>query len=116
MGDPTLQNSDKKITKRTESEARVRVPPRSPHETDELPESGTRGLIPYHIRKTEREVYFFMNILTTRKIALGLLIAFVLAFSVQDTAEALTLTQTSQKVQSGLVNSEFEIQFSIGLK
>ena len=49
-------------------------------------------------------------------IAFGVLVAFVLALGVQGIVEALTLTRTSDRVQSNIVNSEFEITFSIGLK
>ena len=38
----------------------------------------------------QREVYFFMSNLTTRKIVLGMLMVLVLAFSVQGIADALT--------------------------
>ena len=56
-----------------------------------------------------------MSNLTTRKIVLGLLMALVLAFSVQGIADALTLTRVSDQVQSKLANSTFEITFSVGL-
>ena len=57
-----------------------------------------------------------MNNLTTRKIVLGMLMVLVLAFSVQGIADALTLTHVSDRVQSNLEDSEFEIKFSVGLK
>ena len=57
-----------------------------------------------------------MNNLTTRKIVLGMLMALVLTFSVQGTADALIPTPVSDKVQSNLEDSEFEISFSVGLK
>ena len=57
-----------------------------------------------------------MNNLTTRKIVLGMLMALVLTFSVQGIADALTLTHVSDRVQSNLEDSEFEIKFSVGLK
>ena len=56
-----------------------------------------------------------MNNLTTRKIVLGLLMALVLAFSVQGIADALTLTEVSDKVQSKRLGESFEITFSAGL-
>ena len=48
------------------------------------------GRSPLQHRCTNKEVYFFMNNLTTRKIVLGMLMALVLAFSVQGIADALT--------------------------
>ena len=42
-------------------------------------------------RCTNKEVYFFMSNLTTRKIVLGLLMVLVLAFSVQGIADACDL-------------------------
>ena len=58
-----------------------------------------------------------MNNLTTRKIVLGMLMALVLAFSVLGTpADAVTLTHVSDRVQSNIENSTFEITFSVGLK
>ena len=55
-----------------------------------------------------------MNNLTTRKIVLGLLMALVLAFSVQGIADALTLTATSDTTQTKEPNdAPFEIQFSV---
>ena len=56
-----------------------------------------------------------MNNLTTRKIVLGLLMALVLAFSVQGIADALLLTPVSDIVQSKRVGDKFEITFSVGL-
>ena len=57
-----------------------------------------------------------MNNLTTRKIVLGVLMALVLAFSVQGIAEALTLTPKSPLEQSGRKGTPFEITVSIGKK
>ena len=54
-----------------------------------------------------------MTNLTTRNIVFGILMAFVLAFGVQGMADALTLTRTSDRVQSNIENSEFEITFSL---
>ena len=73
------------------------------------------GRSPLQHRCTNKEVYFFMNNLTTRKIVLGMLMALVLAFSVQGIADALTLTPVSDKVQSKLEGSKFEMSFSVGL-
>ena len=58
-----------------------------------------------------------MNNLTTRKIVLGTLMALVLAFSVQGTADALALSAISDTVQSkrGITGVDFEIQFSVAL-
>ena len=56
-----------------------------------------------------------MNNLTTRKIVLGLLMALVLAFSVQGIADALTLSKTSGDLQTKTVDSSFEISFTVGL-
>ncbi len=91
----------------------MRVSPRSPHEMDEPPESGTRGLIPYHIRKTEREVYLFMNILTTRKIVFGILMSLVLAFSVQGIADAQTVKRSSGDLQLKAPGERFDIAFTV---
>ena len=54
-----------------------------------------------------------MNNLTTRKIVLGLLMALVLAFSVQGTADALTLTKSSGDLVTVSRNQTFTIKFSI---
>ena len=51
---------------------------------------------------TNKEVYFFMNNLTTRKIVLGLLMVLVLAFSVQGTADAATINLTSSGISADL--------------
>ena len=56
------------------------------------------------------------NQLFTKHSFLGILISLVLAFSVQDIADALTLTEVSDKVQSNIETAEFEISFSVGLK
>ena len=58
-----------------------------------------------------------MNNLTTRKIVLGMLMALVLAFSVQGIADALSLSATSDTVQSkrGVTGVDFEVEFSVGL-
>ena len=54
-----------------------------------------------------------MNNLTTRKIVLGLLMTLVLAFSVQGTADALTLKITSGDLKTVAPNQEFTIKFSV---
>ena len=56
-----------------------------------------------------------MSNLTTRKIVLGLLMALVLAFSVQGIANALTLEKTSGDFQTKPAGSTFEITFSVRL-
>ena len=56
-----------------------------------------------------------MNNLTTRKIVLGLLMALVLAFSVQGIANALTLEKRSGDFQTKPAGSTFEITFSVRL-
>ena len=58
-----------------------------------------------------------MNNLTTRKIVLGMLMVLVLAFSVQGIADALSLSATSDTVQSkrGVTGVDFEVEFSVGL-
>ena len=56
-----------------------------------------------------------MNNLSKRKIVLGMLMALVLAFSVQGTADALTLSKTSGDLQTKTVGSSFDITFSVGL-
>ena len=58
-----------------------------------------------------------MNNLTTRRIVLGMLMTLVLAFSVQGIADALTLSATSDVVQSkrNVEGVDFDIQFSVGL-
>ena len=57
-----------------------------------------------------------MNNLTTRKIVLGMLLALVLAFSVQGTADALSLSKRSGDLRTKSVDSSFEITFSVGTK
>ena len=52
----------------------------------------------------------------TRKGYIGLLMTLVLALGVQGIADALTLTHVSDRVQSNLADSTFEITFSVGLK
>ena len=52
----------------------------------------------------------------TQNLFIGVLMGLVMVFGMQDIAEALTLRATSDKVQSNLENSEFEISFSVGLK
>ena len=53
----------------------------------------------------------------TKNISLGLLMALVLAFSVQGIAEALTLTPSSDTImEKGEDDPDFEISFSVGLK
>ena len=55
-----------------------------------------------------------MNNLTTRKIVLGMLMALVLAFSVQGIAEALTFsTSRSGDFRTVLANQDFTISFSV---
>ena len=56
-----------------------------------------------------------MNNLTTRKIVLGMLITFVLAFSVQGIADALTLSKIRGDFQTKPAGSPFEITFSVSL-
>ena len=57
-----------------------------------------------------------MNNLTTLKIVLGMLITLVLAFSVQVTADALTLKPRSDRITTKEPNDPaFEISFSVGL-
>ena len=57
-----------------------------------------------------------MNNLTTRKIALGLLMGLVLAFSVQGIADALTFgTSRSGDLQTASERQEFKITFSVSL-
>ena len=56
-----------------------------------------------------------MKNLMTRKIFLGMLMTLVLAFGVQGIADALTLSATSDIVQSKRDGSSFEISFSVGL-
>ena len=58
-----------------------------------------------------------MNNLTTRKIVLGLLMALVLAFSVQGIAEALTFTRPSNSgdLQTVFADRDFTISFSVSL-
>ena len=57
-----------------------------------------------------------MKNLMTRKLVFGVLMMFVLVFGVQGIADALTLTLGSDKVQSNIANSAFEIEFKVGLK
>ena len=58
-----------------------------------------------------------MNNLTTRKIVLGMLMALVLAFSVQGIAEALTFsTSRSGDLETKAPNETFTIRFSVSLK
>ena len=55
-----------------------------------------------------------MNNLTTRKIVFGMLMALVLAFSVQGIADALTFgTSRSGDFQTVLANQDFTISFSV---
>ena len=56
-----------------------------------------------------------MNNLTTRKIVLGLLMALVLAFSVQGIADALTLEKKLGDLKAKPAGSTFEITFSVRL-
>ena len=58
-----------------------------------------------------------MNNLTTRKIVLGMLVTFVLAFSVQGIAEALTFsTSRSGDLETEVPDDRFDIRFSVSLK
>ena len=58
-----------------------------------------------------------MNNLTTRKIVLGMLMALVLAFSVQGIAEALTFsTSRSGDLETKAPNEQFTIRFSVSPK
>ena len=58
-----------------------------------------------------------MNNLTTRKIVLGLLMALVLAFSVQGIADALTFKESrTGDLQTLLPNDKFTIKFSVNLE
>ena len=54
-----------------------------------------------------------MNNLTTRKIVLGLLMALVLAFSVQGIADALTLRINSGDLTTVSLNQGFTLRFSV---
>ena len=55
-----------------------------------------------------------MNNLTTRKIVLGMLMALVLAFSVQGIADALTFgTTRTGDLQTVLPDEDFTISFSV---
>ena len=57
-----------------------------------------------------------MNNLTTRKIVLGMLMALVLAFSVQGTADALTFKESrTGDLQTLLPGDDFTIRFSVNL-
>ena len=63
---------------------------------------------------TNKEVYFFMNNLTTRKIVLGMLTALVLAFGVQGVADAVSdpapTDQTNADIITNrLVGSQFDV-------
>ena len=79
------------------------------------------GRSPLQHRCTNKEVYFFMNNLTTRKIVLGMLMALVLTFSVQGIADALTFTQPAAgtkrtgDLQTLKPGDEFVITFSLTL-
>ena len=59
-----------------------------------------------------------MNNLTTRKIVLGLLMTFVLAFSVQGIAEALTFStsRSGDLATESPTPNDFDIRFSVSLK
>ena len=66
---------------------------------------------------TNKEVYFLMNNLTTRKIVLGMLMALVLTFSVQVTADAITqFTRTAGDLQTYAENQPFTVTFTVGLE
>ena len=73
---------------------------------------------PYDTPLHQREVYFFMNNLTTRKIVFGMLMALVLAFSVQGIADAadLPLSKTSGDLQTKSEDETFKITFSVGIR
>ena len=55
---------------------------------------------------TNKEVYFFMSNLTTRKIVLGLLMVLVLAFSVQGIADAVEFGVATGDLQTIIVESD----------
>ena len=59
-----------------------------------------------------------MSNLTTQKIVLGLLMALVLTFSVQDIADAadLPLSKTSGDLQTESEGETFEISFTVGIR
>ena len=59
-----------------------------------------------------------MNNLTTRKIVFGMLMALVLAFSVQGIADAadLPLSKTSGDLQTKSEDETFKITFSVGIR
>ncbi|RKU19447.1 hypothetical protein C6500_10880 [Candidatus Poribacteria bacterium] len=54
-----------------------------------------------------------MKDLTTRKIVLGMLMAFVLAFSVQGIADAQTVTRSSGDLQTSVDDTTFEITIAV---
>ena len=54
-----------------------------------LPKNGSSPMTDDRQPTTNKEVYFLMNNLTTRKIVLGLLMTLVLAFGVQGVAKAI---------------------------
>ena len=56
-----------------------------------------------------------MKNLMTRKHIFSVLMALVLAFSVQGITNALTLTARSSVTQSARMGSKFEMSFSVGL-
>ena len=62
--------------------------------------------------------YFSMKNITTQRLALGVLMALVLAFSLQNTVDALELKRSSRSgdLQTVGKGQNFEIQFSSGLK
>ena len=60
--------------------------------------------------------YFSMKNITTQKLTLGVLMAFVLAFGVLGTADALEFsTSTSGDLQTVGIGEEFDIRFSVRL-
>ena len=75
------------------------------------------GRSPLQHRCTNKEVYFLMNNLTTRKIVLGMLMALVLTFSVQGIAEALTFSTSRtgdiRRMHDQNIDVRFTIRFSV---
>ena len=57
--------------------------------------------------------YFSMTNITTQRLALGVLMALVLAFGVLSTADALELRRSSGDLETVAVGGEFDIRFSV---